>query len=80
MTAKPIYELCRNQCKFSITPDGAKLHLFCAEPTEEDGAVYCDEHAARCYDRRSLTERKMHHERAAKARAALCLANPRPRY
>ena len=70
MTGQPIYTLRRNQCRFSISPLDAREHLFCAEPVEGPGAVYCSEHAARCYDRRPAEVRRAHAERAAVARAA----------
>lgn len=71
MTPQPIYLLRRGQCRFPVTPDEAPSHLFCAEPVEREGVVYCAEHAARCYDRRPAEIRRAHAEKAALARAAL---------
>jgi hypothetical protein len=71
MDPKPIYMLRRGQCRFPVTPDEVPSHLFCAEPVEREGVVYCAEHAAICYDRRPASVRRFHAERAALARAAL---------
>jgi hypothetical protein len=70
VTPKPIYMLRRSQCRFPVTPDEAPSHLFCAEPVEREGVVYCAEHAAICYDRRPAEKRRADAERAAVMRAA----------
>jgi hypothetical protein len=70
MTGKPIYDLRSGQCKFAISPDDAREHLFCAEPVEYEGCPYCAEHAARCFDRRTTEVKRAAAERAVVARAA----------
>jgi hypothetical protein len=52
---RPIYELTRDQCRYSVSPPDAREFLFCAEPVEYEGCPYCPEHAARCFDRRAST-------------------------
>lgn len=71
MTGQPIYSLRRGQCRFPVTPDEAPSHLFCAEPVEAEGIVYCAEHAAICYDRRPPEKRRSDFAKAAAMRAAI---------
>lgn len=66
--SKPIHLLRRGQCRFAVTPHAARSHLFCAEPVEAEGAVYCACHAALCYDRRPAEKRRADAERAANMR------------
>ncbi|WP_408902511.1 GcrA family cell cycle regulator [Methylobacterium radiotolerans] len=69
MTALPIYELRRGQCRYAVSPSDAREFLFCAEPVEYEGCPYCPEHAARCFDRRLAETKRAHAERAALMRA-----------
>lgn len=66
--SKPIHLLRRGECRFAVTPHSAPSHLFCAEPVEKEGAVYCAHHAEICFDRRSAEQRQADAERAAIAR------------
>lgn len=76
MTALPIYELRRGQCKYAVSPSDAREFLFCAEPVEYEGCPYCAEHAARCFDRRTTEVKRAQAERTAMMR--LARQNPRP--
>ena len=66
--SKPIHLLRRGQCRFAVTPHSAPSHLFCAEPVEAEGAVYCACHAAICYDRRPAGKRRADAEHMANVR------------
>lgn len=74
--SKPIHLLRRGECRFAVTPHSAPSHLFCAEPVEAEGAVYCACHAALCYDRRPAEKRRADAERMALAREVRRQANP----
>lgn len=70
MTALPIYELRRGQCRYAVSPSDAREFLFCAEPVEYEGCPYCPDHAARCFDRRSDEQKRANALRLELARAA----------
>lgn len=64
MTGLAIYDLRFNQCRYPVTPNDARRHLFCGEPVEYEGCPYCPTHAEICFDRRTEEQKRRAAEEA----------------